>query len=77
MIKRKRNHIGAVKTDQGDWVRSRAEVGDYFVHKFENLFKSSNPVLSEEIDHLITRVVTLEENDMIGAIPTIRKFMTL
>ena len=70
IIRRKRNFIWAIKQENGNWIRSRKEIGNYLNQNFTNLFRTSNPEVPEDFSDLIHAEITEEENKELTAIPT-------
>lgn len=61
VIRRRRNRIEAIK-DATTWIQKEAKIYKYFKEKFEELFTSSSPNLSHEIDELIPKCIMEEDN---------------
>lgn len=59
-----RNWILAIKSGQ-DWILEPEKVRLYFVKNFQQLYHSSYPVVSEEIEELGEKVIIDQENHMI------------
>lgn len=62
MIRRKKNHIWAVEKQDRDWISNRADIDNYFETNFQNLFYSTNPLISPELESLYSNPITDEEN---------------
>ncbi|XP_030477964.1 uncharacterized protein LOC115695005 [Cannabis sativa] len=69
IIRSRRNHIGGVLDDSGEWLKQRKEIRDYFLEHFRDLYGSENPEIDPELDSLFVDKVTVEENDSITRIP--------
>lgn len=55
--------------ENGSWSNCREEIGDEFVNRFNELFRSSDPVFPENLDDLIPQCISLEDNVLLCAIP--------
>lgn len=69
VIRRRWNCIQTLKTEYGNWISGQQAVGDHMVSYFQNLFSASALVGLEELEHLIPRLVTDEDNGMLCALP--------
>lgn len=68
-IRRRRNRIQIVKRSH-EWLYNNDEISDYFAENFSELYRSSYPVLTEEIDEISEKVITKHENAQIMRIPS-------
>ena len=70
IIRKRRNCISEIKLDDGNWIRDRGEIQNYFLEKFSSLFSSSLPHFPENLKNLIEPCVTDQENSELCKIPT-------
>lgn len=70
IIKRQRNLINAIKTENQTWVYEHNEIGNYFLNNFKELYRSENTMTPQELEDLFTPIVTQEENTELIKIPT-------
>ena len=71
IIRRRKNAIDFLKNDNNEWLSDRSDIGSCFVQFFQDLFTSSNPQFPDNLDNLISPVITDEDNLLLCAIPTI------
>uniref|UniRef100_A0A803Q136 Reverse transcriptase domain-containing protein n=1 Tax=Cannabis sativa TaxID=3483 RepID=A0A803Q136_CANSA len=70
IVRRRRNHIWAIQKENGDWKRTRNEIGYYFIDNFKNLYKSSTPSIDAEFDMLFEERFLDREIQELCRIPT-------
>ena len=70
LIRRMPNSINFLKSNTGDWVSSRVDIGGIFIDHFKHLFSSSNPSIEEEILDLFSPVISIAENLSFCSIPS-------
>jgi hypothetical protein len=68
--RRRKNAIDFLKNDNNEWLSDRNDIGDCFVQFFQNLFSSSNPQFLDDLDNLISPVISDENNMLLCAIPS-------
>jgi hypothetical protein len=71
IIRRRKNAIDFLKNDNNEWLSDRNDIGSCFVQFFQDLFTSSNPQFPDNLDNLISPVITDEDNLLLCAIPTV------
>uniref|UniRef100_A0A803P4J0 Reverse transcriptase domain-containing protein n=1 Tax=Cannabis sativa TaxID=3483 RepID=A0A803P4J0_CANSA len=71
LIRRRRNYVGAVRGDMGQWIRGRDNIGKHFQDHFHEMFVSSNPLIEDELETLFIEKVTTSENEAICRIPEV------
>lgn len=54
VIRCRRNSLDALKTSSGQWIWGRADIGNYFVQHFQQVFKFDNPEVFTLLEELIT-----------------------
>ena len=59
----KRNFIGGLEDQYGNWVDDENRIGDLVVNFYSNLFTSANPTLFDEVLHGVNPRVSQEMND--------------
>ncbi|PKI65221.1 hypothetical protein CRG98_014370 [Punica granatum] len=69
VIRRRANQIVAIKDDNGEWSQDQEVIGDYFLRKFQDLFKTSNPALPEDMEDLIGSIISAPENERLIQAP--------
>ena len=70
LIRRRSNAINFLKSNAGDWVSSRADIGGIFTDHFNHLFSPSNPLIEEEMLDLFGPVISIAENLSLCSIPS-------
>lgn len=55
---------------ESEWIQEEAGIARYFIQQFEELFKSSNPIITEELTELEAKVVIEEESSDLAKIPS-------
>lgn len=70
IIRRRRNNIDTLLSDDGHWIHDRQFIGDLAVGYFQNLFTSSYLVLGGDIDSLIQPIISEEENVSLCRMPS-------
>lgn len=71
-MRRHSNRIHAIE-DEGVWLRTPAEVGNYFIRNFQDLFSTSSPNISSRILDLGGNEVSNLDNLQILRIPTLQE----
>lgn len=64
MIRRRRNHIGAVK-DENHWFTEKADIQSYFLKNFQTLFTSNYPFIPDGLEGVVQPLISDEENDLL------------
>lgn len=59
-----------LKISDGVWIFDRNDIGTCFSDHFQNVYSSTNPILSSELDDLLHPIVTEEDNKSLCAIPS-------
>lgn len=70
IIRRRRNSIDVIKTDNGEWIVKLANIREFVVAKFQNLFSEEPVSFPENLENLIPTSLSVEENEEICKIPT-------
>jgi hypothetical protein len=70
LIRRRRNSISLLQTLNGGWIIDRADIGNYFVTNFKNMFSSTNPAFSQELLDLFNPFISELDNNLLCGIPT-------
>lgn len=73
VVRRRRNSIESLKTEDGRWITSRDDLGNHFISSFSQLYTSSSPSLGPEIASLIPPLVTEDENFLLCRVPDERE----
>lgn len=60
IIRRRRNAIDFLKIEEGTWISSREDIGNYMSNYFQNMFQSRNPEIPDDLEGLITPIITEE-----------------
>ncbi|PKI45054.1 hypothetical protein CRG98_034555 [Punica granatum] len=69
IIRRRSNNIAAIKDNNGDWCHDYDGIGNYFLRNFQDLFYTSHPSIPEDLEGLITPIITRTENESLICIP--------
>uniref|UniRef100_A0A2N9F7G7 Reverse transcriptase domain-containing protein n=1 Tax=Fagus sylvatica TaxID=28930 RepID=A0A2N9F7G7_FAGSY len=69
-IKRKKNTIEALKSDQGSWITEAKEIKKHLSSKFNELFKEDEVEFPADLHNLITPNISVEDNDDLCKIPS-------
>lgn len=69
LIRRRRNCIEGLKSEDRRWLNTQADIGDYLCSNFQTLFTSSAPTLSSDISSLFTPVIANADNEFLCRIP--------
>lgn len=69
VIRRCRNQLMKLKTEESGWVSGRAAIGQEMVMFYQKLFSTSNPSIPEDLENLIEPLITEEKNSMLTIIP--------
>lgn len=73
MIRRRRKAIEFIKDEHGSWLSSRSLVGDHIINFFHSLFESYNPSILDDLEGLITPLISMEENIELCSISTLEE----
>lgn len=58
LVRRRRNHIEAIKSDQGDWLREWSEISQDFNTNFQDLYSEESATFPEDLDGLVQNCIT-------------------
>lgn len=67
--RRRRNIIHVIK-DKQFWIQGLKGISDYLIQNFKELFQSSHPLITNELEVLGMKEITDLENTMLLNIPT-------
>ncbi|KAB1203090.1 hypothetical protein CJ030_MR8G005522 [Morella rubra] len=70
IIRRRRNSVDFLKTEDGIWISSREEVSNYISNFFRQLYLSIQPDVPHDLEGLVSPVLTPSENVALCAIPS-------
>ena len=70
IIKRRTNHIDAIKLEEGHWVTSPTQIRQTILSSFKNLFAEEYVSFLEHLDNLMTNCIIEEDNDLLMKIPS-------
>lgn len=70
---RRRNYISSIKNDEGVWINSIKEVGDFFRNKFIQLFATHTPSPPIYFHHLFPTCITTRESELLVASPLVKE----
>ncbi|KAK3037266.1 hypothetical protein RJ639_029678 [Escallonia herrerae] len=73
LVRRRRNTIDFIKNSDGAWISKREDIGNCLVINFQQLFLSSNPVFPEDLDGLISPVLSDSDKAALCEIPTMEE----
>ena len=69
-IIRRRNHIDAIKSEEGHWVTSPTQIRQTILSSFKNLYAEEYVSFLEHLDNLMANCITEEDNDLLMKIPS-------
>ncbi|PKI66159.1 hypothetical protein CRG98_013457 [Punica granatum] len=75
VIRRRSNHIAAIKEDNGEWSQDRERIGNYFLKNFQDLFSTSLPAFPNDLEGPISRTITDSKNDGLIQTPDDKEIM--
>ena len=73
IIRRRRNAIDAIKSDNGEWITNKADIKEFIVLKFQELFTEETTCFQPELDELIAPSISTQENDLLCLIPSVEE----
>uniref|UniRef100_A0A7N2MQC3 Reverse transcriptase n=1 Tax=Quercus lobata TaxID=97700 RepID=A0A7N2MQC3_QUELO len=76
VIKWRRNSIDFMKKENGEWISGWEEIGQCFQTFFNNMFSSSTPNIPYDLNNLIPRCITPEDNEMLLVMPSMEEIKT-
>ena len=76
IIRRRQNSITALKAENGQWVTGSNQIRELFYQHFKNLFTDEEVDFPENLDDLMTRCISEEENQGLNTIPTPEEIKT-
>ena len=65
-----------MKKENREWISGWEEIGQCFQTFFNNLFSSSTPNIPYDLNNLIPRCITPEDNEMLLAMPSMEEIKT-
>ena len=70
IIRRRRNYISEIKLENGSWIRDREDIQRYFLDNFSSLYNTSHPQFPKNLESLIQRCVTDQDNLELCRVPS-------
>ena len=70
MVRRKSNRIDCLKLDDGEWIYSRNQIGNFFTARFESVFDTPTHPPPFNLSAIVDPIITGEENSELLRIPT-------
>uniref|UniRef100_A0A2N9H0H1 aminobutyraldehyde dehydrogenase n=1 Tax=Fagus sylvatica TaxID=28930 RepID=A0A2N9H0H1_FAGSY len=70
IIRKRRNTIDAIKSDNGDWIINISEIKSFVVSKYQELFTEEPTSFPPDLENLISPSITPEVNEAICQIPS-------
>lgn len=70
IIRRRHNHIDAVKGENGNWVTGSNRIREKFLQHFKELYKEEEVSFPDHLDNLIRPCITDDENSDLCCTPT-------
>lgn len=70
IIRRRNNHIDAIKGENGNWVIGSNRIHERFLQHFKELFKEEEVFFPDHLDNLIRPCITDDENSNLCCTPT-------
>uniref|UniRef100_A0A2N9FG91 Reverse transcriptase domain-containing protein n=1 Tax=Fagus sylvatica TaxID=28930 RepID=A0A2N9FG91_FAGSY len=62
IIRRRRNAIEAIKSEEGEWITYKPDIQTFMVSKFQQLFTEDDVSFPQDLENLILRAITAKEN---------------
>ena len=66
----KKNSIEAIKGENEEWIVKLSEIREFMVGKFQHLFTEEVIEFPEDLENLISPVISEEQNSSLNQIPT-------
>lgn len=70
IIRRRKNAINAIRNDANTWLTNPDEIGEFFIEKFKELYKTDEPDCPDNLENLINPLISEAENQKLLQIPT-------
>ena len=62
LVRRRRNRIEEIKSNDGSWINNRFDIQSYFEENFKTLYRTSDPQVPRDLENLIAPCIFEEEN---------------
>lgn len=66
---RRRIFIATIKNNEGNWLESRDQIGEYLHDEFTNLFKEERTMQCQGLRDFIPTVISADQNERLSRIP--------
>ena len=73
IIRRRRNHIDAIKFEDGQWITSPNQIRKLFFNTFKNLFSEEEVTFPSHLENLMPKSITEEDNVILKRIPSLEE----
>ena len=70
IIRRRRNHIDAIKSEDGQWITNPNQIRQIFFNSFKNLFSEEEVTFPPQLENLMPQCITEEDNISLKRIPS-------
>ena len=74
LVRRRRNRIEEIKSNDGSWINNRFDIQSYFEENFKTLYRTSDPQVPRDLENLIAPCIFEEENRELCRIPSREEF---
>lgn len=69
LIRRRKNCIKGLKTENGRWLNNREDLGAYLCSNFQTIFSTSSPAAPDDISNLFSPIISADDNDFLCRVP--------
>ena len=70
IIRRRRNHIDAIKSEDGQWITNPNQIRKLFFNSFKNLFSEEEVTFPSHLENLMPKSISKEDNVILKRIPS-------
>jgi hypothetical protein len=69
-VGKKKNSIKAIRGENGEWIVKLSEIREFVVGKFQHRFTEEVIEFPEDLENLISSIISEEQNSSLNQIPT-------
>lgn len=73
IIRHRRNAIEFLKKEDGGWILTQEEIGDYITSYFSTLFQSNYNVIPADLEGLVSPQISQVENEALCVVPYVEE----